>query len=226
MENSEDNEYSQPFVNGVIRDYMARKKKNTNNPDADNANSNQMVSRIPAGNPGAAPANNNQRVTGQEVILDKAGEGKQRILQVNNNQSVGNERVKRYCDADLPSSPTREVALTCFGEAGNDRANGAVEKRAITDSVYNRVKANKSYWGGNTVPGVLSKLNQYDGYENLQYKKAENPEVLNEKECQKLKDCISAAQASAGGTINKYTNFKKDYQPGRTAIGKHYFWKE
>jgi hypothetical protein len=37
---------------------MARKKKNTNNVDADDANINQRVYRIPAANPGAAPANN------------------------------------------------------------------------------------------------------------------------------------------------------------------------
>jgi hypothetical protein len=77
MENSEDDEYSPEFVDGVISDYMARKKKNTNIPDADN---NQVITGITAANYDAAPANNNQGVAGQEVITDGDSAGKQRTL--------------------------------------------------------------------------------------------------------------------------------------------------
>jgi hypothetical protein len=70
MENSEDNEYSREFVDGVINDYTARKKKNTNIQAENTAYSNQRVFRIPAANPDAAPANNNQSTAGQDVISE------------------------------------------------------------------------------------------------------------------------------------------------------------
>ena len=134
--------------------------------------------------------------------------------------------LKACCDAQLPPSPIKEVALTCFGEASNGCGSGAKEKRAITDTIYNRVSANRSYWGGGTPIGVLSQPSQFLGYGGAQYRKAENPQNLDEKECQKLKDCITAAQASAGGTQNNFTNFNQTSRPGRTSICSHYFWTE
>ena len=59
------------------------------------------------------------------------------------------------CDAQLPPSPIREVALTCFGESSNNCKNGVAEKRAITDSIYNRVNAGKNGWGGNNPAEAL-----------------------------------------------------------------------
>jgi hypothetical protein len=90
MENSEDNEYSAAFVDGVIRDYMARKKKNTNNVDAYN---NRVITRMAGANPGAAPANNNQRAAGREIITDGDIAGKQRNGQTNYNQYSDNNPV-------------------------------------------------------------------------------------------------------------------------------------
>jgi hypothetical protein len=242
MGKSEDNAYSQEFVDGVIRDVMAWKKKNFqqqnsyneavagNKPEEDTAYLKLNLTRkkikiIDNAN------NNQQRVAGQETILDRDSVRKQRILQTNPNQDAGNGYVNRInpkslkanCDAELPTSPIKDVALTCFGEASNGCASGANEKRAITDSIYNRVRANKSYWGGNSINGVLSKSGQYLAYEGSQYKKAETPEKLTEKECQKLKDCISAAQASAGGTQNNFTNFNQTNRAGRNSICNHYF---
>jgi hypothetical protein len=261
--NSEESRYSQEFVDGVIRDFMDWKKKNIlqqnskieaqegdtgregtaylklnltqKKKNMGNENNNQRIFRIPVVNPAAAPANNNrQKVAGRELILDRNCEGKQRTLQISNNQNAGNGHIGRInpwglkssCDAELPASPIRDVALTCFGEASNNCAGGANEKRAITDSIYNRVRANKSYWGGNTVKGVLSKSGQYLAYDGSQYLKAKNQKKLDDKECQKLKDCISAAQASASGTKNNYTNFNKTDKSSRTPICNHYFWKE
>ena len=50
------------------------------------------------------------------------------------------------CDAKLPESPVREVALLCYAEASSGCKNGVAEKRAITDTVYNRVAANARPW--------------------------------------------------------------------------------
>jgi hypothetical protein len=73
MGNSENNEYSQEFVDGVISDYMARKKKNTNIPAEDTADDNQRIIGYKvksAENPNATTANNSQGLTGQDVISE------------------------------------------------------------------------------------------------------------------------------------------------------------
>jgi len=134
--------------------------------------------------------------------------------------------LKPCCDAQLPASPIKEVALTCFAESSNNCSQGGSEKRAITDCIYNRAAKNRKYWCGNSVVGVLSCSGQFLGYGSAQYKKAENPKDLDEKECQKLKDCMSAAQASSAGTQYSYTNFNQTNKPGRTSLCSHYFWQE
>ena len=128
------------------------------------------------------------------------------------------------CDAQLPESPVKEVALTCFAEASYDCDEGDKEKRAITDVIYNRVNANERMWGYNTVTGVLSKENQFLGYRSPQYRKAENnTDKLAAKECQKLKDCIDAALASSEGVQYAYDGFNQSKGAGRTKICVHYF---
>ena len=139
------------------------------------------------------------------------------------------------CDAQLPPSPIKEVALTCFAEATPDSqcepdapVSQEDEKRAICDSVYNRADADQSYWGGDSVRGVVSyglgtKRQQYLGYKSPRYEKAEKPQNLCAADCKQLKECIQAAQASANGTMFKYNGFNQTPKPGRTYICDHYF---
>jgi hypothetical protein len=96
----------------------------------------------------------------------------------------------------------------------------------ITDSVYNRVAANQKYWGGNTVIGVIKAPKQYVGYNTPQYNKAKNSESLEKKSCDKLKDCIKAAEASSKGTENEYNGFNQTPMAGRTKVCVHYFRKD
>ena len=137
--------------------------------------------------------------------------------------------LKPCCDAKLPASPVKEVALTCFAEASNNCSQGDNEKRAITDCIYNRVKANDKSWCSQAgVVGVLSCVYngnvQFLGYNSSQYKRAGNPQNLDEAECKKLKGCISAAQESSNKTQYSYTNFNQTKRTGRTSICNHYFW--
>ncbi len=138
--------------------------------------------------------------------------------------------LKGSCDAQLPASPIKEVALTCFAEASNNCAQGGNEKRAITDCIYNRANKNKNYWCGNSVLGVLgctyNGKQQFLGYGSSQYKKAEDSCNLDQKECQKLKDCISAAQASSTASQYSYTSFNQTFKVGRDSICSHYFWTD
>lgn len=134
------------------------------------------------------------------------------------------------CDAEFPASPIKEVALTCFAEASNNCCEGANEKRAITDSIYNRANTKDKSWcteGG--VVGVLScqynNNTQFLGYGSPEYNRAGDVGNLSNKtDCQKLKDCIAAAIASSTKTNYSYTNFNQTNRPGRTKICKHYFW--
>jgi RHS repeat-associated protein len=139
--------------------------------------------------------------------------------------------LKACCNAQLPSSPIKEVALTCFAEASYKCSDGKYdeEKQAITDCIYNRVKENEKSWC--TEKGVIGVLGcvyngkkQFLGYGSPEYKKAENPKALNETECKKLNNCITAAQASSSGTQYSYTNFNQTKRSGRTLICNHYFW--
>jgi RHS repeat-associated protein len=127
------------------------------------------------------------------------------------------------CDAKLPESPVREVALLCYAEASSGCKNGVAEKRAITDTVYNRVAANERSWGGDSVIGVISYPGQYLGYQSPQYNRAQTPGSLDKTSCTKLKDCIAAAAASANGVANKYNGFNQTKKRGRKKICAHYF---
>jgi len=135
--------------------------------------------------------------------------------------------LKDCCEAQLPESPHKEVALTCFGEASPRCSEGATEKRATTDTVYNRLKTPTRYLAprGAGVLDILKAPGQYKGYTpgGGQYGKGENPSQLNETECQNLKDCIDAARASAAGTKYPYTFFNQQPGTGRTKICVHYF---
>lgn len=138
----------------------------------------------------------------------------------------------KKCDVSVPASPVWEVALTCFGEGskksqcGGD-AEWANEKRAITDVVYNRVAANKSYWGGKTVIGVLSRPGQFVAYNGGEYNRAKtNWCNLEGEDCDKIKQCVSAATASASGTTYGFNGFNQTNKPGRTKMGVHYFRTE
>ncbi len=135
------------------------------------------------------------------------------------------------CDANLPGSPSKELALTCFAEASNRCAEGDNEKRAICDSVYNRAAANRSYWGGNTVLGVLQQKDKmgrymYQGYQSEQYRKAEKTSCLGKGDCEKLKACITAATLSASARVYDYTSFNQAPNSSHTKICVHYFFKE
>jgi RHS repeat-associated protein len=135
------------------------------------------------------------------------------------------------CDAKLPGSPTKELALTCFAEASNNCLEGGNEKRAICDTVYNRAAANRSYWGGGSVLGVLQQKDKngfymYQGYQSAQYRKAANPCSLGQGDCEKLKGCVTAATLSAGGQIYDFTSFNQAPISRHTRICVHYFFKE
>jgi RHS repeat-associated protein len=128
------------------------------------------------------------------------------------------------CDAQLPSSPLREVALTCFAESSNNCRDGWFEKVGITDTIFNRAAANRSYWGGSNIINVLSQPNQYLGYNSPQYNNAaQNTRGLDPRSCDKLKDCIAAAITSQSGTFFNYTSFNQTGRPGRVRMCRHYF---
>lgn len=129
------------------------------------------------------------------------------------------------CDAQLPPPPLDELALLCFAESSNHCKNSVAERRAITDSVYNRIDANKSYWGGNTVKGVIEAPNQYLGYNSPEYRRAQDPASLDKKSCAKLKDCIDAAKASSNGVKNNFNSFNQTPGRGRKKICRHFFRK-
>ena len=130
------------------------------------------------------------------------------------------------CDAKLPGSPINEVALTCFAEASPNCAEGAREKRAITDTVFNRQRRNDRTLGGSDILNILGYPGQYLGYKSTRYKKAENPSGLDPNECQQLKDCIAAAQASSVSADYSYLFFNQTSRPGRSKICDHYFFTE
>jgi hypothetical protein len=124
MENSEDNEYSREFVDGVISDYMARKKKSTNIPDADNANSDQRVFKIPAANPDAAPANNNQGVSSRKTF-DERNPGSS-ITGMNGQQQLTRNAI-------IGSSQSVIPLKECINISGKDNSeNGLRNDRVIT----------------------------------------------------------------------------------------------
>jgi RHS repeat-associated protein len=138
----------------------------------------------------------------------------------------------KKCDVSVPASPVWEVALMCFGEGSKksqcgSNAEWANEKRAITDVVYNRVAANKSYWGGNTVMGVLAHPGQFVAYNGREYIRAQkNWCNLAGEDCDKIKECVSAASASAKRTVYGFNGFNQTSKPGRTKMGVHYFRTE
>jgi RHS repeat-associated protein len=146
------------------------------------------------------------------------------------------------CDAQLPESPIREVALTCFAEASGRcrraaRGQEGREKRAITDSAYNRQTnllggtvphGNYYLTGGSAeIVDILAAPGpQYRGYENPRYRQARDHTVeLQPRDCQHLKDCIAAARGSAGGTREPYTHFQRSRHPRDAArICNQWFW--
>jgi len=120
------------------------------------------------------------------------------------------------------------VALTCYAEASNNCSQGGNEKRAICDVINNRARANRSYWGGNTVSGVLNQRDRrgrymFQGYKSSQYNQASNPSSLDTASCNKLKDCISAANAASSSATYNYTSFN---QAGTHNICQHNFFTE
>ena len=128
------------------------------------------------------------------------------------------------CDAQLPSSPLKEVALTCFAEASSTCiGEGWAEKVAITDVIFNRAKANRSYWGGSDILNVISAPGQFRGYNSPQYQKAAQPRSLDPASCDKLKDCIAAAISSQWEPFFDFNGFNQTPRPGRVKICVHYF---
>jgi hypothetical protein len=127
------------------------------------------------------------------------------------------------CDAELPPSPIKEVALTCFAESSNNSAEGTSEKRAMTDAIYNRVRSNRAGRNSWSVVDILQRPQQFLGYGSKEYKKAENPNNFDKKSCDKLKECISAAHSSSIASIYSFNGFNQTPKPGRVIIGTHYF---
>lgn len=147
---------------------------------------------------------------------------------VGNNPINQTDSTGLCCDAQLPAGSTREVALTCYAEASNNCSQGGNEKRAICDAINNRARANRSYWGGNTVSGVLNQRDRrgrymFQGYKSSQYNQASNPSSLDTASCNKLKDCISAANAASSSATYNYTSFN---QAGTHNICQHNFFTE
>jgi RHS repeat-associated protein len=128
------------------------------------------------------------------------------------------------CDVEWPASPIKEVALMCFAECTEVCQEGDIEKRAITDTVYNRAKYNDPTWGGTDPIKILSHPKQYLGYRSKKYLRAENdPCSLKGVECENLKKCIEAAKSSSIKTKYDYWGFNQSNVPGRTKICVHYF---
>jgi RHS repeat-associated protein len=131
------------------------------------------------------------------------------------------------CDAKMPESPIYEVALTCFAESSNKCSEGNEEKRAITDCVYNRVRSKyRSVWCNKNkdVWDVLACENQFDGFASDEYMRAGYYWMtFGSVDCKKLKDCISAAEASSKVAAYKYNGFNQTYKPDRKKICNHYF---
>ncbi len=136
------------------------------------------------------------------------------------------------CDASVPAGGAGKVALTCFGESSapgdcDSEADAQAEKRAITDSIYNRVSDPDHFY--DTVEGELGS-GTYRGYhakESQKSKRQKNaeksPPCLPPGDCKQLKDCIDAANASAQATKNPYTYFNQKPNPNYAHICDHYF---
>ena len=127
------------------------------------------------------------------------------------------------CDANLPSGPIGLAALTCFSEATSNCREAWFEKVAITDTIFNRARANRSYWGGSDVGDVIRQPGQFQGVGGSQWGRGQRPGQLDPMECAKLKDCINAATGSADTTFFDFNGFNQTRRSGRVKIRKHYF---
>jgi spore germination cell wall hydrolase CwlJ-like protein len=59
------------------------------------------------------------------------------------------------------SSEQYAIAKTIYNEA---RGEGDEGMAAVASTILNRKKLNRSYWGGSTFLGVVSKKYAYEGY--------------------------------------------------------------
>jgi RHS repeat-associated protein len=130
------------------------------------------------------------------------------------------------CDVHLPSGPVGEVALVCFSEATSHCKDAWFEKVAITDTIFNRASANRSYWGGSDISDVIQRPGQFVGVGGKQWNKGMHPEKLSPGDCSQMKDCIAAAIGSADTTFFSFNGFNQTRKPGRVKICKHYFRTE
>jgi RHS repeat-associated protein len=170
-------------------------------------------------------------IIGRYVEADPIGiqQGDNHLYAYVENQPINQtDTLGLCCDAQLPASPINEVARTCYAEASNNCSQGDNEKRAISDAIYNRARADERKWGGNTVLGVLEKKDRkgrymFQGYKSSQYDQAANPSSLDDASCKKLKACINAANAASSSAMYDYTSFNKAGTPN---ICQHRFFKE
>jgi RHS repeat-associated protein len=139
---------------------------------------------------------------------------------------------KPCCDAVLPSSPDKEVALTCYAEIQSPEkcSDSASDAAAMVSTIYNRLATKNKYFAkgwcsgpGKTAVDVVACAGQYLGYNNSKYLNAKNNSgSLNQKECEHLKVCIAAA-TSPSRPLYKYHNFNQTAGTGRTKICLHYY---
>jgi RHS repeat-associated protein len=142
------------------------------------------------------------------------------------------EQEEECCQVEWPKSPIKEIALMCYAESSppykcSDQNEREREKRAMTDTVYNRMKKNRPHWGGSDAIDVLKKKGQYLAYGNAKYLDAETPDNLSDEACQELNACIKAAKASAISQKYPYTQFDQSSKSFKghkhTKICVHYF---
>ena len=130
------------------------------------------------------------------------------------------------CDFSIPSGPIGDLALTCFAESTPRCKDGWYEKILIVDTIINRSRANKSYWGGSGIGGVIRQPGMYDGYDSKKWRRGQHPSGLDPAECTELRDCISAAQSGFADTFSDFNGFNQTPKRGRLKVCKHYFRKD
>jgi uncharacterized protein RhaS with RHS repeats len=147
------------------------------------------------------------------------------------------------CDAKLPAGDIGDATVLCFAESQRSLSKDKDEQRMITDVLYNRLRTtnkrhrkdycsdegimgirNCSTYGGQFPRGGYDKKGVWIG--NGHYNEVANEEGIKklcDSECDLLKRCISAAQASSEKTKYPYTGFNTTEKPGRDPVGRHWF---
>lgn len=121
------------------------------------------------------------------------------------------------------------LAQTAYHEARGEDNDGV---KAVANVIMNRAKANKSYWGGNSVSGVCKKKGQFECWNDGQ--NTEIKERSRYNEIKQITDRIYDGhdRHDPTGGADHYNNPSKEGYPDWTkrckrtkTIGNHQFYE-